>query len=994
MPEHDQTGPLVLDTIGTWPPSRRWGPADATTYERERPPNAVVAPRVVEPQRRTTIVGGTKPARGVGNDPGGRLFVGRARELAVISELGDRARVGDARQLVIEGPPGSGKSTLADEASMLGRSRGFEVLRLAADRSHRALPYGTWRAAAPAWLGADNTVVRPFVDAISDWSPATTHARTAQILAAGFGALRDLTFRRPTMVVFDDLHAADPASQELLLALAAGLRSERLFVLATVRERPDMDVALLEHLDRLQRAGELDRLALGALEPEELAELVTCRTGSPPHAAFVRLLHERTGGVAFFVTELLEALIEAGRLEVVDGSVALVPTAGDVVPRRVATAVLHRLFNLGRDARRVASVMSVLGSVDDRRLPLLHVLSDVSPARTDAAFDQLVASRLVDASAGTWGFAHSLIRDAIYDDIGPATRRRMHAAAARGLARYRTSELVDVLEVAEHLRQAGGGHDPYAVDVFAEAGDRLADLDPDSAAAWYREALARTPPTDPSVGDLLLRLARALLHADQPRLAADVAAYADDRVGAPDDGRAAVIRAYAAQAAGNVTDAGLLLAPPAQAQEGETDSLLLHRAHNLLWAGRNDDAAACLQDITTTAGGGGGALRELVAAELALAAGRSTDAADLIDAVVLRLHALTPPARIHARVGAALLTAYHLDPRTAVELLSPVGAAGVAARWSKAAMAVGCRRRGMLRDAVIHAERAARRTDESPPQDLLAAIYLPELIESHAEMEDIASAKHWAQTIDLAPVGVPPSRLDAALAHLYAVCGDPCAALELLDAAEVRERRLGRVDMVADLLARAIRTAVDAGEFETARDAYQRLEALPADAGGIAATGQRLLGRALSGRDDDAAARAREHAVAHDLRLDAAHALALRGELGRDATMLAAAYVELAELGASYRQRHVSAALRELGERPPRTPRRQGELTAGQREAALLVAQGRSNREIAEAMNVSSKTVEAYLTRVYAKTGLRSRLALAVAVESGVLDATTARPAP
>jgi DNA-binding CsgD family transcriptional regulator len=991
VPEHDQTGPLVLDTIGTWPPSHRWRPPDTTPYARERPPNAGVARRVVEPP--TAIADGTKQAPGVGNDGAARLFVGRARELAIIAELGDRARVGDACQLVIEGPPGSGKSTLADEASALGRSRGFEVLRLAADRAHRALPYGTWRAAAPAWLGDDKTLVRPFVDAISDWSPAASAARTAQILAAGFGALRDLTFRRPTMVVFDDLHAADPASQELLLALSAGLRSERLFVLATVRERPDMDVALLEQLDRLQQAGELDRLALGALDPEELAELVTCRTGTPPHAAFVHLLHERTGGVAFFVTELLEALIEAGRLEIVDGSVALVPSAGDVVPRRVATAVLHRLFNLGRDARRVASVMSVLGTVDDRRLPLLHVLSDVSPGRTDAAFDQLVASRLVDASSGTWGFAHSLIRDAIYDDIGPATRRRMHAAAARGLARYRTSELVDVLEMAEHLRCAGGGHDPYAVDVFAEAGDRLADLDPDSAAAWYREALARTPPTDPSVGDLLLRLARALLHADQPRLAADVAAYAGDRVDAPRAGRASVIRAQAARAAGDVTGAGLLLAPTAHARAGETDSLRLHRAHNLMWAGRIDDATACLQDIQTPAGGCG-VLRELVTAGLALAAGRPSDAADLIDAVLLRLHELTPPARTHARVGAAVLTAYHLDPCHAVELLGAVGTAGAAARWSKAATAVACRRRGLLRDAVIHAERASRRADESSPRDLLAAIYLPELIECHAEMEDIAAAKHWAQMIDLAPVGAPLSRLDAALAHLHAVCGDARAALELLEAAEVRERRLGRGDMVADLLARAVRTAVDAGELETARDAYQRLEALPADAGGIAATGQRLLGRALSGRDDAAAARAREHAVAHDLRLDAAHALALRGELGRDATMLAAAYVELAELGASYRQRHVAAALRELGERPPRTPRRQGELTAGQREAALLVAQGRSNREIAEAMNVSSKTVEAYLTRVYAKTGLRSRLALAVAVESGALDATAGRPAP
>lgn len=932
--------PVRLDgrrTGTSAPPLRSWDAVVGATISRplRRLPDAVVAPgRVVEPLRRTVTVDGATTLVGNERDDAGRgrVFIGRARELALIEQLRDRARVGDAGQLLIEGPPGSGKSALADEAARLGRSRGFEVLRLDADRSHRALPYGAWRAAAQTWHVDDMAAVRPFVDTIIEWSHAPSQAQTARILAESFDVVRDLTFRRPTMMVFDDLHAADTASQQLVLALAAGLRSERLLVLATVRERPDIDLALLEQLDRMQRAGELHRLPLGALDPDELAELVTRRTGTPPRPDFVEFLHERTGGVAFFVTELLEALVEVGSLGVVGGSVALMSTAGDVVPRRVATTVLHRLFNLGRDARRVASTMSVLGTVDNRRLPLLHALSDLGPAAADAAFDQLVASGLVAASSGAWGFAHSLIRDAIYDDIGPAARRRIHAAAAQGLARYRTSDLVDVLEVAEHLRHAGGGHDSYAVDVFAEAGDKLADIDPDGAAAWYREAVARTSPDHPSVGELLLRLARALNLADQPRLAADVAAYACGRVSRQAATRASVIRAHATRAIGDVTGAGLMLAATATDSAHQADSLLLHQAQHLLWEGRIGDAAACLEASTATHRGVSCTLAQLVQAQLSFAAGRHVEAAMLIDAVVLRLDTLTPAARNNARVSAGLLTAYHLDPRDVVDLVSVAGVAGAPARWHHAAIAVACRRRGQLRDAIDHAERAARSIDESP-RDLVAAVYLPELIESHAEMEDIATAKQWRQSIDKAPVGVPHSRLDGAVAHLHAVCGDHRAALELLSDAEVRERGLGRIDMLSDVLARTVRTAVDAGETQIAHAAYERFEALPWDAGAVAMVGHRLLARALSCRDDDAAALARDHALAHDLRLDAAHALAVRGELSRDASVLAAAYVELAELGASYRQRHVAAAMRELGERPPRTPRRKGELTAGQREA-------------------------------------------------------------
>ena len=120
--------------------------------------------------------------------------------------------------------------------------------------------------------------------------------------------------------------------------------------------------------------------------------------------------------------------------------------------------------------------------------------------------------------------------------------------------------------------------------------------------------------------------------------------------------------------------------------------------------------------------------------------------------------------------------------------------------------------------------------------------------------------------------------------------------------------------------------------------------------------------------------------------LDAARALALDGEIRHDADRLTSAHTELARLGAVTRQREVAAQLRAIGRRTGRDADHGPTLSATEMAVTSLVADGLTNRQVGARINLSPKTIEVYLSRIYAKTGCRSRVELAVAVRDGTIE--------
>ena len=173
-------------------------------------------------------------------------------------------------------------------------------------------------------------------------------------------------------------------------------------------------------------------IRLGPLSGEELAGLVRQRLAGEPSPALAQMLEARSGGVPFFAVELLDVLDAAGALTSRDGVIEPI-LAEPVLPRRASTAVLHRVFQLGADARAVATAASVLANVGLGDLMLLADLTGMDHLRTEAAFDVLVRAGVLVADEGVYHFAHAIVRDAVYEDLGPAARRRLHGQIARAL---------------------------------------------------------------------------------------------------------------------------------------------------------------------------------------------------------------------------------------------------------------------------------------------------------------------------------------------------------------------------------------------------------------------------------------------------------------------------------------------------------------------------------------------------------------------------------
>ena len=754
-------------------------------------------------------------------------------------------------------------------------------------------------------------------------------------------------FHAPVLVALDDLHVADPATASAVLFLLRQVRHQRVLVAVTSRDAPYLADELGGDLERFERAGSLAVIRLGPLSVEELAGLVRQRLAGEPSPALAQMLEARSGGVPFFAVELLDVLDAAGALTSRDG--VLAPTRADpVLPRRASTSVLHRVFQLGADARAVATAAAVLASVHLGDLALLADLAGMDQARTEAAFDVLVRAGVLVADAGAYHFAHAIVRDAVYEDLGPAARRRLHGRIAGALTDGTAVERPrDVVEVAGHVRRAGGGRDPEAAAVLGRAGDTLVGVDPAAAAGWYRDALARIGPDHAGRGGLQLRLSRALdlahLHGEAIVVARGVLAVARGE----DQARARLRAAHSLFAAGRFPEAGALLdEAPAAGASGSARRLLL-RAQVHLAEGRPADAAARLLEA---AGAGLDTVDDRLLAEalelhLACAAGNFAAAAKLASSLRSWLDEEPGTGGPSPRLALCSADAFDLDPALAVADAEVVGARGPLGAWFQAAAAWALYRMGRW-DEALHAAQLAGSATDLAAGSLAAAALLAPRIAIAAERGDVSGATRAAEEAAGVPLPAFRSGVDVAVSLVQRLRGEPRTAEASLRAAAQRERDGGHLGRLAMVLAHQVDVALECDDHVAAHAANDELQACWQSGEGIALTMHCLLARARLG-DGDAALAAREHGVRHGLAADAAEALGLLGTCRADADLLGEAYLELGELGATVRQRPVARELRRLGRRVPAAGRRLGGLRPVEADIVDHVASGLSNRQIA-----------------------------------------------
>ena len=417
-------------------------------------------------------------------------FVGREDVLGEFRAALERAGSGRGGLVTLTGPAGAGKTRTAEEAAE--RAGAFRVLWTWCPPQTAGRAFRPWSRLLRELVAEDVACGRlvaaspPLRALVSGAATGALHGadpETARLRLAGDVSelLATAARRRPLLLVLDDVHAADASSLRLLLETADAARTCPVLLLATAR---DEDAAWGD--GGWARAQLLRRgrpLGLGPLKERDVAVLVEAVTGAAPEVDAVRALVRRTGGDAFFVTELLRA-----------GSWGAAPPGNGGGPGvssvAVRAAVRDRLEDLTPRAARVLDVAAVLGT--RFRLDVLAEAAEVPLGELRTLLGEAAAAGLLaEAGADRGAFRHDLLRDAVYDTLAPAARAALHHAAAEVLAGYaRRGRDTGPAEVAHHLLLSGPEQAGEAARYAREAAVRAEALSAfEDAARWYERAV-------------------------------------------------------------------------------------------------------------------------------------------------------------------------------------------------------------------------------------------------------------------------------------------------------------------------------------------------------------------------------------------------------------------------------------------------------------------------------------------------------------------------
>ena len=445
-------------------------------------------------------------------------LVGREAEAAQLHEALERAASGRGSLVTLAGEPGVGKTRLAWDLMDRARSDGFltlvghcyegegarpfspwvEIL----DSSARISPKGTFREllgdGAPEVARLLPSLRRVYPDLVAPLEMPPEESRNYL-----FDCFREFVERssrlHPLLLVLEDLHWADPSTLLLLQRLTRRLGEMAVLIVGTYRD-VELDVArpLAEALRELVRERLVERVALGRLGTDDIAEMLEALGGHQPPESLVEAIHGETEGNPFFVEEVYEHLAEEGRLFDDEGEWREDLTLDKLdVPEGVRLVVGRRLERLDEDGRRILTAAAMLG----RRFayPLLEAVVEVEAEvlldRIEAAeqLHLIEAERSSSARMVRYRFSHELIRQTLLQGLSMPRRQRLHLRVAESIESLYRSELEEHAEaLAHHLYQAGAAADEAKTIRFLElAGDKALEAGGfDEALVHFRDALS------------------------------------------------------------------------------------------------------------------------------------------------------------------------------------------------------------------------------------------------------------------------------------------------------------------------------------------------------------------------------------------------------------------------------------------------------------------------------------------------------------------------
>ena len=923
----------------------------------------------------------------------------RAAELAAIGRAVDRCVHGDAALLVIEGPTGIGKSRLIEAVRDAGATAGARPLSARASELERAFSFGVALQLVEPALAKRDAAEREHLlrGAAGHVLPVLEgrhgdlegHAASVFPLLHGFWwLLANLAEEAPLALLVDDIHLADEASLMALNYVAQRFDGTRLLIAAASRtDDPGPRSSSLRTLLGHPRA---DTLRPGPLDPNSIAGILSTRLGRIPDASFARACGHVTGGNPLFISELAGEIERRG-IETTREAAVLVT---EISPPAIGQLVSARFAALSPAARALAEAVAILG--DGAPSDLGGALAHLDAHEVAAATDELTIACILQSSRPE--FVHPIVRRAVQAGLTPRRRAELHLKAAR-LLRERNA---GAARVALHLLSADPAGESWATRCLRTAARQaFAAGSPQTAEAYLRRLLEEPLPDSQRVG-VLIELGRVMATGGAPTGAADVLEEALELADVPVDSArvqaelgslfASTGRAGEAAAAYEAALGTLGSDDPALERQLEARFVAAARLTHQL----QPEAVSRLRTLSSRPQPRGA--ERAVLAQLAVEASLSSSPKRAIELATRTLRdGLPGPANTpetSTTLAAAVCALLFADaPERAENVLlhalevsrrngSELGYATAsnllgATRWSlgriRSAIAdltateeLG-REVGMLTLPTAHAVRAFCAIEQD---DLLGAAAALELPGGDAEWEATV-AYDW----------VLHARARVALAE-----GDPEAAFELLMLAGDRQQRVPvRNPLVMPWRSDAGLAAHAHGHADGETDALIAAElSLARECELPRAIARSLRAQALVGPaglrvprlEEAARLLERSHALLERAGLLVDLGTALRRSSQRIAARDALRRgLDLAfRCGATVLMHRATEELTASGARPRRAAARGLDaLTPSELRVAELAADGLTNRQIAQTIFVTPKTVEFHLRNVFLKLGVHGR---------------------
>jgi DNA-binding CsgD family transcriptional regulator len=937
----------------------------------------------------------------------GSSLLEREPDLAEIRHSIEVARAGEGCTVVLEGPAGIGKTALLGATTEEARRAGMATLIARCGELESNLPWGVVRGLFEPFLSTVSKAERRALlsDAAAlagialrpEGAPAAP--RRADALGAALHGLYWLTAniaaKQAVLLGVDDVHWADEPSLRWLAYLAARLEGLPVLLVTTVCPgepgTPSGPISAIARAARVMHPSPLSREATGML--------VHASLGDDASADICESCHSATGGNPFLLRSLMVQLRDRENLR----ERATTESVAEIRSEAISRAILVRLGRLPEAARELASAIAVFGS--SCSLGEAAAIAGLDDDAAVAAADALAAQSVIGESEPL-EFVHPIVRTAVYDEIPSHRRVRWHARAARLLDEAEAP----VDQIAVHLLPLAPSGDTTVVGVLRSAATVAVRAGaPESAVQCLTRALAEPPPERARVeilrelGTAEAALARrpsvehlreALSLSSQPRERAEIARELS--VPLMHRGQMAEAVDLLERASSELVDGDRELR-----LELEADIIGARRLHPALRPaaleriqalrsarldGRTFGERVALSAVALEPGPPGGTAAESIeCAERALGNGR-----------LLAEAGVESPAFWYAATALIFADAFDLADRVLDSALSEARSQG-----STAGLTLGLAVRALLRyrtGRLADAEADARQSlDISPSAQSAASVYallfLLEILLDRGRPEDAARAiaergldADEGRLLPLLLLRHGRGRLKVALGDVDAGLADMRAAAAELEAGALPPQLWPWRSFHASALAAA-------GEGDEACRLADEELVLTRE---FEARGPLGISLRVRGLVEPAAADLvlLQEAVAvlrgSGAVLEHARALVDLGAALRRAGRRPDSIVSLREglnlahaCGAAALAARARAELRTAGARPRRDALHgRDALTASELRTAQLAAEGRTNREIAQALFVSLRTVETHLTHAYQKLGIQSRDELLGALEA------------